>query len=106
MSEVRRRNVKKKGTEKELEQNYDTDLKSPDEKNENTTASPDEPLGDISPESYWLTRIVFLRYLGFIYFIAFIISFNQNKELIGSHGLTPASNFLLNGMYICLIVLL
>ena len=100
MSEVRRRNVKKRGTDNELEENHDSDLKSPVDKNENTTASADEPVGDISPESYWLTRIVFLRYLGFIYFIAFLISFNQNKELIGSHGLTPASNFLLNGVLI------
>ena len=100
MSEVRRRNVKKRGTDNELEENHDSDLKSPVDKNENTTAPADEPVGDLSPESYWLTRIVFLRYLGFIYFIAFLISFNQNKELIGSHGLTPASNFLLNGVLI------
>ena len=47
--------------------------------------------------SFWLTRILFLRYLGFIYFIAFLISYNQNKELIGNNGLTPARNYLLNG---------
>ena len=51
----------------------------------------------LEPGSYWLTRILFLRYLGFIYFIAFLISYNQNKELIGNNGLTPARNYLLNG---------
>ena len=102
MSEVRRRNVKKKGTDNKLEENHDSDLKSPVDKNENTTDLSVENVDDLSLKSYWLTRIVFLRYLGFIYFIAFLISFNQNKELIGSHGLTPASNFLLNGVLISL----
>ena len=51
----------------------------------------------LEPGSFWLTRILFLRYLGFIYFIAFLISYNQNKELIGNNGLTPAKNYLLNG---------
>ena len=51
----------------------------------------------IDAGSYWLTRIAFLRFISFIYLIAFLISFNQNKELIGNRGLTPARNFLLNG---------
>ena len=51
---------------------------------------------ELGPGTYWLTRVVFLRYLGFIYLVAFLISFHQNKELIGSRGLTPASNYLLN----------
>lgn len=40
--------------------------------------------------SFWLTRIVFLRGLAFVYFVAFAISYFQNKELIGNNGLTPA----------------
>ena len=52
---------------------------------------------EIEPGTFWLTRIVFLRYLGFIYFVAFLVSYNQNKELLGSNGLTPAANYLLNG---------
>ena len=51
---------------------------------------------ELGPGTYWLTRVVFLRYLGFIYLVAFLISFHQNKELIGSRGLTPASTYLLN----------
>lgn len=50
----------------------------------------------IDAGSYWLTRIAFLRFISFIYLIAFLVSFNQNKELIGNRGLTPARNFLLN----------
>ena len=50
----------------------------------------------IEPGTYWLTRILFLRYLGFIYLVAFLVSYNQNKELIGKNGLTPASLYLLN----------
>ena len=48
------------------------------------------------PGTYWFTRILFLRYLGFIYFVAFLVSYNQNKELIGKNGLTPAGLYLLN----------
>ena len=51
----------------------------------------------LAPGSYWLTRILFLRYLSFIYLVAFMISYNQNKELIGNNGLTPARNLLMNG---------
>ena len=49
--------------------------------------------------SYWLTRIVFLRFIAFIYLVAFLVSLHQNKELIGNNGLTPARNFLLNGTF-------
>ena len=99
MSELRRPIGKKKGTEDVSEAEHNKEVVSSDDKNENSTIlkSEKKSLGDMSQESFWLTRIVFLRYLGFIYFIAFLISFNQNKELLGSHGLTPASNFLLNG---------
>jgi len=48
---------------------------------------------DLEPGSYWLTRIVFLRFLAFIYLVAFAVSFNQNKELIGENGLLPARLF-------------
>jgi hypothetical protein len=43
---------------------------------------------------YWLTRIVFLRYLAFIYLVAFFIAFQQNESLIGEKGLTPAVTFM------------
>jgi hypothetical protein len=49
------------------------------------------------PESsYNLTRNLFLRSLGFIYFIAFLSLNRQVLALIGENGLLPASLFLRN----------
>lgn len=45
-------------------------------------------------DSYWLTRIVFLRFLGFIYSIAFLVALQQNAGLLGEDGLTPATTYL------------
>src|SRR5690349_19222447 len=44
--------------------------------------------------SYWLTRFVILRLLGFVYAVAFLVAAQQLVPLIGEHGLTPASHFL------------
>uniref|UniRef100_A0A0G4GRG8 Lipase maturation factor n=1 Tax=Chromera velia CCMP2878 TaxID=1169474 RepID=A0A0G4GRG8_9ALVE len=44
----------------------------------------------VQRSSFWLTRIVFLRFLNFIYAVAFLVAFQQNKGLIGDTGLTPA----------------
>ena len=44
--------------------------------------------------SYWLTRFVILRLLGFVYAIGFLVAAQQLVPLIGEHGLTPASHFL------------
>src|SRR5438128_12020422 len=44
--------------------------------------------------SYWLTRFVILRVLGFVYAIAFLIAAQQLVPLVGEHGLTPANHFL------------
>src|SRR5262249_26724486 len=44
--------------------------------------------------SYWLTRFVILRLLGFVYVIAFLVAAHQLVPLIGEHGLTPATHFL------------
>jgi hypothetical protein len=44
--------------------------------------------------SYWLTRFVILRLLGFVYAIAFLVAAQQLVPLIGARGLTPAHNFL------------
>jgi hypothetical protein len=40
----------------------------------------------------WFARDAFLRSLGFIYFIAFLIMLEQGKPLIGSHGLLPLAH--------------
>jgi hypothetical protein len=46
--------------------------------------------------SYWLTRVVFLRFLSALYVVVFAISYLQNKQLIGQTGLLPLSLFLKN----------
>src|SRR5207237_9814041 len=44
--------------------------------------------------SYWLTRFIILRLLGFVYVVAFLVAAQQLVPLIGGHGLTPANHFL------------
>src|SRR5437762_3334208 len=44
-------------------------------------------------DSYWLTRQWIVRSLGFIYFVAFLIFFNQGIPLLGEHGLLPIRDF-------------
>jgi lipase maturation factor 1 len=41
-------------------------------------------------EKYWLTRVIFIRSLAFIYAVAFLVALNQNEALLGESGLTPA----------------
>src|SRR5580658_9570392 len=43
--------------------------------------------------TYWLTRFVLLRWLGFVYLVAFLVAVNQIVPLVGEHGLTPAPLF-------------
>jgi len=47
-----------------------------------------------SRESYWLTRFVLLRLLGFVYFMAFLSLAQQVLPLIGHDGLLPVGLFL------------
>ncbi|XP_039102753.1 lipase maturation factor 1 [Hyaena hyaena] len=44
--------------------------------------------------TFWLTRIVLLRALAFIYFVAFLVALQQNKPLIGDRGLLPCRAYL------------
>jgi len=58
----------------------------------------DEPSDDAAPpwrqrSSWWLTRLVFLRVLGLIYFVAFLGLANDVLPLIGSDGLLPADSY-------------
>ncbi|KAL6475056.1 hypothetical protein MHYP_G00160960 [Metynnis hypsauchen] len=67
-------------------------------------ADPDQQ--DVAPEpqteeavqlqtgTYWLTRIVLLRSVCFIYFVAFAVAYNQNRALIGQRGLMPCREYL------------
>ncbi|XP_012678682.1 lipase maturation factor 1 [Clupea harengus] len=59
--------------------------KSKYEKNETAT---------LRPGTYWLTRIVLLRAITFIYFVAFSVALHQNKQLIGERGLMPCKDYL------------
>src|SRR2546421_6087003 len=47
--------------------------------------------------SYWLTRFVILRLLGFVYAVAFLVAAQQSVPLIGGHGVTPGNHFLESG---------
>ncbi|KAM4819884.1 LOW QUALITY PROTEIN: lipase maturation factor 1 [Thomomys bottae] len=44
--------------------------------------------------TFWLTRVVLLRALAFIYGVAFLVAFQQNKALIGDQGLLPCRLYL------------
>ena len=48
----------------------------------------------LQPNTYWFTRIVLLRFLAFIYFVAFLVALLQNKALIGHDGILPADRFM------------
>jgi Lipase maturation factor len=48
------------------------------------------------PQSYVLVRFVFLRLLGVIYAVAFLVAVNQLLPLVGSGGLEPGALFLDN----------
>ena len=54
----------------------------------------EDPSGVRPRPTYWLTRFVFLRLLGLIYLVAFLIAANQFRPLAGEHGLLPAPQFL------------
>src|SRR5207244_12426354 len=49
-----------------------------------------------SVNSYWLTRFIILRLLGFVYTIAFLVAGRQLVPLVGRSGLTPAYDYLYN----------
>src|SRR5438045_199408 len=48
----------------------------------------------LAAPDYWLTRFVFERALGVIYLVAFLVTVNQFRPLLGEHGLLPAPDFI------------
>jgi hypothetical protein len=44
-------------------------------------------------DTYWLTRFVLLRWMGFVYLVAFYVAAKQLVPLVGENGLTPAHIF-------------
>jgi hypothetical protein len=55
---------------------------------------PESPAAASGGETYWLTRLVILRWLGFVYLVAFCVAANQLVPLVGAHGLTPGPLYL------------
>ncbi|KAM6244499.1 lipase maturation factor 1 isoform 3-T4 [Spheniscus humboldti] len=50
--------------------------------------------GPPPPGTFWLTRIVLLRSIALLYFVAFLVAYHQNKQLIGEKGLLPCKLYL------------
>ena len=50
----------------------------------------------LDPNTYTLTRFVFLRFVGLMYTVAFLVAVNQLVPLVGAGGLQPAARFLDN----------
>lgn len=48
----------------------------------------------VSDTPYYITRWIFQRALGGIYFIGFLIALNQGRGLIGENGILPAKDLL------------
>ncbi|XP_069140641.1 lipase maturation factor 1-like [Argopecten irradians] len=85
---LRRRKVQ--GTGSKNHENSNTQNDDSKDKQRGTSTS----TYNLNNDTYWLTRVLLLRFLGFIYFVAFVVALNQNKQLIGKNGLIPAANFL------------
>ena len=56
--------------------------------------SPAEAPSKSRENTWYLTRFVLLRFLGFVYAVAFLIAARQILPLIGSNGLTPAAPYM------------
>ena len=78
----------------EMSEKAEEDVTEGNEDLRDKTQNGDEVGDGLKAGSYWLTRVVFLRFLAFIYLVAFAVSYHQNKELIGDRGLTPARLYL------------
>ncbi|XP_064317484.1 lipase maturation factor 1 isoform X2 [Phalacrocorax carbo] len=52
--------------------------------------------GPLPQGTFWLTRIVLLRSIALLYFVAFLVAYHQNKQLIGEKGLLPCKLYLQN----------
>src|ERR1700694_5317578 len=48
----------------------------------------------LAAPDYWLTRFAFERALGVIYLVAFLVTVNQFRPLLGERGLLPAPEFI------------
>uniref|UniRef100_A0ABM5F0R9 Lipase maturation factor n=2 Tax=Pogona vitticeps TaxID=103695 RepID=A0ABM5F0R9_9SAUR len=48
----------------------------------------------LRPGTFWLTRVALLRATAFLYSVAFLVAYHQNKALIGERGLLPCRLYL------------
>uniref|UniRef100_A0A669ECP1 Lipase maturation factor n=1 Tax=Oreochromis niloticus TaxID=8128 RepID=A0A669ECP1_ORENI len=90
-SSVRKRRVGSRRTETETDSAVSGGVEG---KHSSSDAEKEKPLLSLQPGTFWLTRIVLLRSVAFIYFVAFSVAYNQNKQLIGEHGLMPCKSYL------------
>uniref|UniRef100_A0A673AP65 Lipase maturation factor n=1 Tax=Sphaeramia orbicularis TaxID=375764 RepID=A0A673AP65_9TELE len=89
-SSVRKRRVYSSKAESETEADSSKDNAETSSKH----TGKEKRLGSVRPGTYWLTRVVLLRSVAFIYFVAFSVAYNQNKQLIGERGLMPCKSYL------------
>ncbi|XP_062999627.1 lipase maturation factor 1 [Elgaria multicarinata webbii] len=54
------------------------------------------PAPSLRSGTFWLTRLALLRATAFIYSVAFLVAYHQNKALIGEQGLLPSQLYLEN----------
>ncbi|KAM3859979.1 lipase maturation factor 1 [Diretmus argenteus] len=78
----------------ETTDNISTDGGREDGESESEREEKEKASRSLRTGTYWLTRIVLLRAIAFIYFVAFSVAYNQNKQLIGEHGLMPCRDYL------------
>lgn len=95
---VRKRNVKSDGSRRANKLKEETIDEVPRLENIVSEEQDDfeNMLDSLKPEetTYFLTRIVLLRFLAFIYGVAFLIAYHQNIHLIGKNGLKPANQYM------------
>uniref|UniRef100_A0A8D0GGK3 Lipase maturation factor 1 n=1 Tax=Sphenodon punctatus TaxID=8508 RepID=A0A8D0GGK3_SPHPU len=48
----------------------------------------------LRPGTFWLSRLVLLRAIASLYLLAFLVAYNQNKQLLGEKGLLPSQLYL------------
>jgi len=48
-----------------------------------TTELPADRPADSLIGTFWLSRIVFLRFLSFVYIVSFLVAYQQNEALLG-----------------------
>ncbi|OPJ87427.1 hypothetical protein AV530_000907 [Patagioenas fasciata monilis] len=66
------------------------------QKDQNQGKGEDTSPPPLLPGTFWLTRIVLLRSIALLYFVAFLVAYHQNKQLIGEKGLLPCKLYLQN----------